>query len=372
MLASSSEGMNRILITPLDWGLGHATRCIPIIRCLLSLKCHVFIGSSGPALQLLKLEFPDLQFFDLPAYAPAYSKGDSMVWKMGLQLPKFINAIRSEHDVVKKIVKKHNIDVVISDNRYGCWSAVVPAVFITHQSNILMPKRFGWMSRWIRMANESFINKFQFCWIPDYPDDHSLAGELINFGKISFHGEIKYIGALSRFVARPSAYRYDVIAIISGPEPQRSILEEMLTGQLNKSGLKFLLIQGRPDRKVVHKINGQAEFVNFLTSDQLQEILPSANVIIARSGYSTVMDMKALERKVIFIPTPGQTEQEYLATRLKEKGIAYYMDQHQFDLALALKASEGYTGFTNNNERNDLLNDAIQTLRRLSSNNEKQ
>ncbi|HYF66870.1 MAG TPA: glycosyltransferase [Ohtaekwangia sp.] len=364
--------MNRILITPLDWGLGHATRCIPIIRYLLSIKCDVFIGSSGRALQLLKIEFPDLQFFDLPAYAPTYSKSSFMVWKMGLQLPKFIRAISSEHEAVEKIVREHNIDVVISDNRYGCWSAAIPSVFITHQSNILMPKRFGWMSRWIRIANESLINKFQFCWIPDYPDDHSLAGELISFGNISFHADVKYIGSLSRFVPQTSSYRYDVVAIISGPEPQRSILEQMLTDQLDKSGLKFLLIQGRPDRKVVHKINGQAEIVNFLTSEQLQEILPSANVIIARSGYSTIMDMKALERKVIFIPTPGQTEQEYLASRLKEKGVAYYMDQHKFDLALAMKESKAYMGFRNSSEKNNLLMDAFQSLRTFSSNKEKQ
>jgi uncharacterized protein (TIGR00661 family) len=354
--------MKRILVTPLDWGLGHATRCIPVIRLAQERGHTVMIASSGSALELLKEEFPSLQFFELPAYAPAYSRKSSMVLKMGLQLPKFIQAIGAEHTEVEKIIRKNKVDLVISDNRYGCWSDQVPAVFITHQSNIMMPKRFGWLSRWVHMANEAGMNKYPFCWIPDYPDEHSLAGELISFGRMKYKGQLDYIGALSRFRSAHRPLSYDVVGICSGPEPQRSILEELLSIELNKMKLKYLIVRGVMKKRGIERVGDTGEIVNFLTSDQLQELLPQAKYVVARSGYSTVMDMKALQRKVIFIPTPGQTEQEYLAHRLKDRGIAIFMKQNEFDLQYALAESEKYTGFTADNQDDSYLANAFSRI----------
>jgi uncharacterized protein (TIGR00661 family) len=354
--------MKRILIAPLDWGLGHATRCIPVIRLAMERGHTVFIASSGSALELLKEEFPSLQFFELPAYAPAYSRKSSMVLKMGLQLPKFIQAIGAEHTEIEKIIRKNKIDVVISDNRYGCWSDHVPAVFITHQSNIMMPKRFGWLSRWVQMANEAGMNKYPICWIPDYPQEHSLAGELISFGRIKYKGRVDYIGALSRFHAKDDLIKYDVVGICSGPEPQRSLLEELLLAQLKETRLKYIIIRGVMKANAFQPVGEDGSIINFMTSTQLQEILPQAKYVIARSGYSTVMDMKALKRKIIFIPTPGQTEQEYLAHRLKERGVAYFMSQHDFNLEDALAASEKYKGFTSDNQDDSYLADAFSRL----------
>lgn len=354
--------MKRILIAPLDWGLGHATRCIPIIRLARSRGHEVVIASSGSAMKLLQAEFPTLRSFELPAYAPAYSRGGSMVLKMGLQLPKFIQAIGAEHTAIENLIREHHVDAVISDNRYGCWSVQVPSVFVTHQSNILMPKRFGWLSRWVRMANENAMNRYPCCWIPDYPAEHSLAGELISFGKIKYQGQVDYIGALSRFSAKVCEPVYDVIAICSGPEPQRTVLENLLVDPLQKSSLKYLIIRGVLENSHSEKSGENGQITNFLTSDQLQEVLPSARFIIARSGYSTVMDMKALEKKVVFIPTPGQTEQEYLAHRLKEKGIAYFMKQHDFDLSVALAEGIGYSGFTNDAPEDSYLVNAFTNL----------
>ncbi len=356
----------KILITPLDWGLGHATRCIPIIRLALARGHEVMIGSSGSALALLREEFPSLQSFALPAYAPAYSRRGSMVWKMGLQLPKFIQAIGAEHKEVESLVKRHQVDLLISDNRYGCWAEKIPSVFITHQSNIMMPKRFGWLSRWVTMANESSMNKFPYCWIPDYPEEHSLAGELISFGKLNYEGKVEYVGALSRFESKKVPLKYDVVAVCSGPEPQRTMLEELLLEQLKSTSLKSLVVRGVMEKADVEYIGENGSMVNFLTTDQLQETLPSAGVIIARSGYSTVMDMKALKQKPIFIPTPGQTEQEYLAHRLKERGVAYFMKQNEFRLSYALEESRKYRGFTEDKDGDSYLVDAFKKLEVLS------
>ena len=138
------------MVTPLDWGLGHATRCIPIIQELLNRGCTVLIAGSGDSLLLLKNEFPHLTFFTLSAYSPVYSRTQSMIWKMVSQLPKFADVIRKEHQQIEALIEDHKIDFVISDNRYGCWSSKIPSVFITHQLNILMPKSLKWVEPLIR------------------------------------------------------------------------------------------------------------------------------------------------------------------------------------------------------------------------------
>ncbi len=238
--------MKRVLVAPLDWGLGHATRCIPIIRLLLGKGCHVLLAGSGSSLALLKAEFPQLPAFTLPGYDPHYPKKRSMVLAMARQLPHFIRTICAEHHVLETLVRDHGIDLVISDNRYGCWSAVVPGIFITHQSNILMPQRFGWLAPLVRWANLRAMRRFTRCWIPDVPGSNSLAGSLISFGG-SDHGiAVEYIGAVSRFVPTGKAVekKYDVVAVCSGPEPQRSVLEAVLLRELRASEVRFVVVRG--------------------------------------------------------------------------------------------------------------------------------
>jgi UDP:flavonoid glycosyltransferase YjiC (YdhE family) len=176
--------MKRILVAPLDWGLGHASRCIPIINALLQKGCEVVIAGNGRSLELLQLEFPELPTELLPGYDPQYPQSGSMALTMVKQIPKFFRAIRNEHERIESIVRARHIDVVIADNRYGCWSQHATSVFITHQSNILMPKRFGWLSSIVRKKNEKLIAKFSTCWVPDFPGEHSLAGALAEIGRL--------------------------------------------------------------------------------------------------------------------------------------------------------------------------------------------
>jgi uncharacterized protein (TIGR00661 family) len=334
--------MKRILVTPLDWGLGHATRCIPIIRELLKRECKVLIAGSGDSLLLLKNEFPHLTCLALPGYHPVYPSGENMVLKMGIQVPKFINVINKEHRYVESIIEEHAIDLVISDNRYGCWSAKIPSVFMTHQLNILMPKGWGWLSRLVGFLNKRLIKKFSFCWIPDYADpERSLSGTLSKATKYEVE-HITHIGPLSRFSPKcDSSSRFDVLCIFSGPEPQRSIFEKKVNEQLGNSGLRYFVTRG----VLSQKLSSQDNEVDFLNSEALQTVISQSSLVIARSGYSTIMDLAALGKKAILVPTPGQTEQEYLADRWKEKGVLYSMPQHNFDLGIAIKESEFYTGF---------------------------
>lgn len=340
--------MTRVLVAPLDWGLGHATRCIPVIRELLGRDLEVLLAGSGDSILLLTKEFPQLKYFFLPGYQPSYpANGNLMAWKMAAQIPKFFKTISNEHRAVEKLVREHQIDFVISDNRYGCWSDRVPSVFITHQSNILMPKRFGWMAGMVRRMNEGYMQKYSECWVPDYPGEKSLAGRLADFGFVKSPLKIKHVGPLSRFQqSGDRAESYDVLAIFSGPEPQRSLFENIVYPQLQVSGLRYFVVRGKVTDV---SFASDPNVVNYLTSDKLEELIKSSRMVIARSGYSTVMDMAVLGKKVVFVPTPGQTEQEYLAMSLNEKKVAYSVTQHEFQLPDALekvKLTKGFTGYT--------------------------
>jgi uncharacterized protein (TIGR00661 family) len=347
----------KVLVAPLDWGLGHATRCIAVINELLNYPWEVLLAGSGDSLELLKKEFPSLKYYTLPGYNPRYPVTGSMIRKMALQLPSFISIIRQEHKIMNDIVLRNNIDIVISDNRYGCWSSKAISIFITHQSNILMPQRFGWLARIVRLLNERALQKFTQCWIPDYPEG-KMAGKLISFGKINPAIRVVYVGSLSRFKRSQCVEKkYDVVAVCSGPEPQRTLLENLVTEQLKHSHLSYLIVRGVDSK--TEDVN--PNIVNFLTSEHLQTLLQSADIIVARSGYSTIMDLSALGKKAIFIPTPGQTEQEYLAKKLKSDGVAFYMDQKYFDLKVALEQSKSYSGF-NILAENTLLKKAVEEL----------
>lgn len=350
--------MKNVMVTPLDWGFGHATRCIPIIRELILRGCSVFIAGSGPSLMLLRNEFPSLTFFSITGYHPVYSSGRNMVWTVARQVPKFVRAIRAEHNEVEALIERHKIDLIISDNRYGCWSKKALSIVITHQINILMPPTMAWLSRLLDVINQRLLKKFSVCWIPDFPDmENSLSGVLGH--KKEQRPEIRYIGPLSRFSSKEKAdHKYDLVCILSGPEPQRTILEKIIQEQAKNLSIRFLMIRG------VMSSNGKASSeVDFLNSEALETVILESSVIIARSGYSMIMDLATLGKKAIFIPTPGQTEQEYLADRWLQKGVAYSMPQQAIDIKNALIKSQHYTGFQKiSNDEKTLLSDALKLV----------
>jgi len=355
--------MKRVLVAPLDWGLGHATRCIPIIRELIRRNCDVYLAGNGDSSVLLRNEFPKLPFFSLPGYHPVYPASGSMIWKMALQLPKFLRVIRKEHREIESIIRVHQIDLVISDNRFGCWSSLIPAVFITHQRTILLPPRLNWLNPWVNRLNSSLISRFSCCWIPDLPEPMSLAGKLgLAAAKYGTY-PTQYIGYLSRFdTPAPKAVRYDVVCILSGPEPQRSIFEEMIVPQLRESGLRYFLVRGLIVPTPSTQPNNDGNGVEFLSGDALQNLIEQSVCVLARSGYSTVMDLSKLGKKAIFVPTPGQTEQEYLAARMMEMKIAFAMEQERFDLMVAWSELKNYTGFESPGDHPSFLIEAFDQV----------
>ncbi len=339
----------RILICPLDWGLGHATRCIPIIRLLKEKNTKVIIAADGRPFELLKQEFPELEFVRLSGYDIQYPNTGSMLWKMLFSIPKILKGIKNEHQQLDKIIDEYKIDCVISDNRYGCWNKKVKSIFITHQ--LMIKSVFA--EKLLHKIVLFYIKKYNECWVPDFGRVNNLSGDLAH--KYPLPLNTFFVGALSRFKkVEMKSFEYDVMAIVSGPEPQRTLFEIKLLDQLSTTNLKALLVEGKTEIEQTIETHGNVKIVSHLKSVEMQEAILKSKIIIARSGYSTIMDMAILGKKAVFMPTPGQTEQEYLAELLMQKNIAYSQTQKEFNLQTALKNSGGYDGFDATETSTDL------------------
>ncbi|MEE0990781.1 MAG: glycosyltransferase [Paludibacteraceae bacterium] len=325
----------RILISPLDWGLGHASRIIPLIDKYLELGDNVIIAGSGMSLNLLKKQYPHLQSIEIPSFKMKYSASKSQVWAVAKAFPSLIYYSAKEHKALKRIVNEENIDFIISDNRFGLFHKTVPSAYITHQLLIKLPKGWAWLEPLVAFVHRCIINRFTECWVPDYEDvSESLAGELSHPSKMPRN--VKYIGVLSRFSKRctsdtclqnritpyrTSSWRENItpnlaLAILSGAEPQRTMLEEeLLTSLQDDPHESVILVQGKIEAEPKVSKVGKVTVCNYMSTEELQENILKADKIICRSGYSSIMDLHALGKlqNATLIPTPGQTEQEYLA-----------------------------------------------------------
>lgn len=320
----------KILVAPLNWGLGHATRCIPIINALQESGFEPILASDGDALQLLRKEFPNLKTYVLPSYKISYAKkGYFFKFKFLLRSYHVVKAIWAEQKATLQIHKKENLNGIISDNRLGVRLSYVKSVFITHQLNVLSGST-TFITSWL---HQHYIRKFDTCWIPDVEFSPSLSGKLGHFKK-KRKFEITYIGPLSRFSKKDIPLKYEYLFILSGPEPQRGLLEKRLREEIRGSENKILFICGKMEEEQKRWQEGNVTFYNFLTGKALENAFNESKFIIARAGYTTIMDVAKLEKKAFFIPTPGQTEQEYLAKRLTRKNIAPSCRQHEFKLSL--------------------------------------
>jgi uncharacterized protein (TIGR00661 family) len=314
-----------ILIAPLNWGLGHATRCIPIIKALQENNFIPIIASDGIALDLLRKEFPYLKFLELPSYEIEYAKnGKHFKWKLLKNCPKMIEAILNEKKLVKKWIKKFSIDGIISDNRLGVYSKKVPTVFITHQLNV-MTGNTTWITS---LLHQNIIKKYTECWVPDVAENPNLAGELSHLTNPDF--KIKYIGPLSRMHKKEVEKKYDLMIILSGPEPQRGLLEDKLTQEMKQYNGNIIFIKGIIEKEQKKEQIDKVTFYNFMNSRQLEQTLNESDIVLCRSGYTSIMDLAKLKKKAFFIPTPGQYEQLYLAKKLKQEGLVPYAEQDSF------------------------------------------
>lgn len=325
----------RILVAPLDWGLGHATRCIPIIKELLINDCEPVLAADGLTAQLLSREFPGLKLLTLKGYNIRYTQnGRWLPWRILLQTPKILAAIRSENKWLQDVIDKEGIDAIISDNRYGLFSGRIPSVIITHQ--LYINNRLGaWFGKWLQSLNYNQLEQFSQCWVPDFEMPYSLAPLLSHPVRMP-RLPVTYLGGLSRFQPVTATEDIDCLVLLSGPEPQRSILEEMILKEGSKIPGRLVMVSGRPGAASQAGWPENTEIHTHLPAEELNRLVARSRYIISRSGYTTVMDMFKLQKKCIFIPTPGQPEQEYLARFLEDKKLALAVIQKDFDLKSAM------------------------------------
>lgn len=331
-----------VLVAPLDWGLGHTTRCIPLIQSLLNNGCNVCLAGNSRQITLLKAAFPTLSTVELQGYEVRLGSARlTLLLKLLIQLPRLKRIISFENKWLDKIIKKNRIDAVISDNRYGLYSSSVYSVFITHQLLIKTP--FGnWADRLVQKINYSYINKFNECWVAD--DLYQpLAGSL-SHPEILPAVPVYYSGILSRLKKIPVTDNEDFILIIlSGPEPQRSILEKKLISNLKSYKGSVIFLRGLPGEPAVLPPFNRVTFYNHLPLPELNLLFQKAKFIISRCGYSTIMDIIRVGKKSILIPTPGQTEQEYLAGYLLKNKWAFCISQNKFSFITAIKEAEKFS-----------------------------
>ena len=311
----------KIIVAPLNWGLGHASRCVPIINALLNNNFIPIIASDGSALEFLKKEFPNLEYLVIPTYNISYQRNIKL--GLFLQISSILKAVKEEKKVIHNFLKS-NKDVVgiISDNRFGVRSTLVPSVYITHQVKVLLGN-FTFLTSYF---HQKIIKKFDECWIPDHKNSE-FSGKL----SISKRGvKTKFIGVLSRFKKENLEENIDVLIILSGLEPNRTLLENKLVKEFENHSKKIVLIQGKVEKQSKKWISKNITFYNYLLSNELQKAINSSKLIICRSGYSSIMDLAVLQKRAFFIPTKNQSEQEYLAKYLSEKEVAPFSEINQF------------------------------------------
>jgi predicted glycosyltransferase len=318
----------KILLSPLDWGLGHTTRCIPIIRELITRGHHITIACNGFQKQFLESYNLPIRFVHIEGYNVTYHNKGSMVMKMAGQIPRIVQKIKEENNWVKEHVKENEVDIIISDNRFGFYHNLVESIYITHQINI---RANSLVSPMLYKLHDMIINNFHHCWIPDTPEN-DFAGDLSAAKNESY----QYVGLLSRFSSsqykiqtKKSSEWFDYTAILSGPEPQRSLFEKILINEFTSSPKKLLLVGGALSEKK-YKVSDNISYRSLSSADDFEDVLGVTQRVIARSGYSTIMDMAFLQLPVYFVPTPGQTEQEYLAALHKIKSGTNWINQSNF------------------------------------------
>lgn len=327
----------KILVAPLNWGLGHASRCVPLIHRLLDEGHEVVIGGDGMSFTLLRKHFPKLRYVYLAPLDLHYSRSGNQTWAMLKAIPQLLLWRNKDRLMLKAILQEEHFDQVISDNRPGLYNKQVECIYITHQLQIRLTKTWQWAEAIASRIHARMYTRFNKVWIPDYEDiNHSLAGELSHPSNLRLSRkktEFQYIGPLSRFhspiIHKPSPINYEVVAVLSGLEPQRTLLEQELIERYSGKEERVLIVQGLVNHPNTRIKRGNLTIVPSMADAELVPALLNARHIIARSGYSTIMDLEALGLLSVgnnkplpvhieLIPTPGQPEQEYLAVWLKD------------------------------------------------------
>lgn len=325
------EGKKRVLICPLGWGLGHATRMIPVVDYLLSRGCEVIVAGDEHVKPVFESRYNQVQFVLFPSLRVKFSRGRNQLLPLIRIAFRVFGETRREHKIIQSLIDEYKVDLVISDNRYGLYSKKVDTIFITHQLNILFPKPFGWFGFIGRWYVRYFAQKYTECWIPDNPTGVRVSGKLSTVKRMPQNTRL--IGLLSRFASLKEIptpqNQWDLVVIASGPSPQREIFIHEATAFAQRQNFKSLILCGNPKGNEEQLVDEKVLLLSSLSDNEILEGVLSAKYLICRAGYSTIMDLIALGKTALLVPTPGQTEQEYLSQHLSDKGLFRFAKQHQ-------------------------------------------
>ena len=319
----------KVLIAPLNWGLGHATRCIPLVQRYLKEGAEVWLGGTGESLQLLKSYFPDLTSIELAPFDIRYNAGKSQVSAMLRALPQIMRFARQNRLKIKQLLESTHFDLIISDNCFGVWSDRCDCVYMTHQLHICLPAKWRWLEPLASKCHAHLYKNYKEIWVPDYQGEPNLSGILGHPKHLD--KRVKYIDPLSRFEVKEfdisneetincqlSTINYDVVALLSGPEPQRAIFEQQIIARYLGKKDRVLIVRGKIGEPTTCITRNNISLISHADTRTITGLLQDSQRIIARSGYSTIMDLHVLGLldKAELHPTPGQPEQEYLALRI--------------------------------------------------------
>jgi hypothetical protein len=315
---------------------------IPLASRLRMMNNRIFIGAGEKHLSLFRSEIPGLTYLDFPGFSPGYSMWLPQYLVLLLKTPLLLYHIIREHNKLKKIIRENAIDIVISDNRFGLWNKKVKTVYLTHMPVIPLPKPFFFLEFIGIILHRAIIKRYDFCFIPDLPGDLNVSGRLSH--DVSLPGNVRYIGLLSRFTEtgsaenkNPAGFPHNTI-ILSGPEPQRSILKKKLVEVLKDKEPPSVFLEGRPDKNTEMEHKNNIIFYNHLPAPEMKAVITGSKSIITRSGYTAIMELISLSCSALLIPTPGQTEQEYLARYLHKKGWFAFLPQSKINEGLPFQS----------------------------------
>ena len=331
----------KILFGVFDWGLGHATRDIPLINELIK-KHQVTIESTGRALVLLKDYYKDkCRYFDVPSLHSPYTKTPFFSTNFAFSLPKMLKSLSHARKITAQIIKDEKFDIVITDCRYDVYDTKENSFIINHQVRFKAPPAAETaLEAWLA----SRMKKYKYVIVPDY-DSPNLSGKLSHNLMFIRKEKIRYIGILSHLQKTDTEPDVDYFIPLSGPEPQRAILEKKILAETNRLQGKIVIAGGKPDEnKNTSKEN--VEFYSFLNAGQQQHFMNRAKFIISRPGYTTVMELAELNKKdILFLPTPGQTEQEYLADFYEKNKYFHHVSQYRLSLNSDIERARDFSGF---------------------------
>lgn len=316
---------------------------IPLAQKLKAMNNNVFIASGEEHLSFFRKELPGFPFIHFPGFRMKYSRRIPQYIIILLRLPLLAFHIVREHFMVRRIIKEYSIDIIISDSRPGLWNSSVKSVLVFHFPRVPLPRKLRFLESTGIALTRFFINKYTLCFIPDMEGEPNLSGRLSH--EFNLPENARYIGILSRFRPGekeriPSSGNPYCTVILSGPEPQKELLKNKLTEILITKGKPCVILEGKPGVAFFRHQAGNITFISHLPSDEMKELIQKSEIIITRSGYTTIMELISLRKSALLIPTPGQTEQEYLARYLSETGWFKTCLQKNLGLTLDLNIPE--------------------------------